>query len=252
LIMEMAKREITDRYLGQVFGALWAIAHPLMLIVVYVVVFAFVFKIRIGGTASMPLDYTTYLLAGLIPWLGFVEAMSKGVVAISSNATVVKQMIFPIEVLPAKSVVASLITEVIFVALLLVYVIATQHTLSWLVVLFPLLLLFQFMAMMGTVFALAAVGVYFRDLKDFVQVFTVVGMYLMPVFYLPEFVPVPIRPLLYLDPFSYMVWAFQDVLYFGRFEHWWAWPIFAILSVATLALGYRLFDRLKLMFGNVL
>src|SRR5262245_46960482 len=76
LIVEMAKREITDRYLGQVFGAFWAIAHPLLLMLVYVFVFAFVFRVRIGGTRNLPLDYTAYLLSGLIPWISFQDSMS--------------------------------------------------------------------------------------------------------------------------------------------------------------------------------
>ena len=65
---------------------------------------------------------------------------------------------------------------------------------------------------------------YFRDVKDFVQVFCIAGMYLMPVVYLPKMVPGVFRPLLNLNPFSYMVWCYQDACYFGRFEHPWAWP----------------------------
>src|SRR5262245_57714802 len=69
LTWDMAKREVADRYTGLVFGAFWTIGHPLVLMLVYVAVFGFVFRVRIGGTADMPLDYTAYLLAGLIPWL---------------------------------------------------------------------------------------------------------------------------------------------------------------------------------------
>jgi lipopolysaccharide transport system permease protein len=65
-------------------------------------------------------------------------------------------------------------------------------------------------------------------------------------------VPSILRPLLYINPFSYMVWCYQDALYFGRFEHWWAWPIFAGLSLAIFYVGYRVFRKLKVMFGDVL
>src|SRR6267142_1991542 len=63
LTWEMAKREVTDRYAGQVFGLAWAIGHPLLLMGVYVFIFAFVFKVRVGGTADMPFDYAVYLLS---------------------------------------------------------------------------------------------------------------------------------------------------------------------------------------------
>lgn len=252
LTIEMAKREIKDRYLGQVFGIFWAIGHPLVLMAVYIFIFVFVFKIKIGGTRELPFDYTTYLLSGLIPWLGFQESMSKASTVIIGNANLVKQVIFPIEVLPVKGVIAALITQVIFLVLLAGYVLITQYFLPWTYLLLPLLILLQTLAMIGVSYILAAVGAYFRDVKDLVQVFSVVGLYLMPTFYLPEFVPELFRPVLYLNPFSYLTWCYQDALYFGRFEHWWAWPIFAVMSLGVFYIGYRIFRKLKIMFGHVL
>ena len=79
LTMEMARREIADRYLGQVFGHLLGFGHPFMLMVVYVFVFAYRVQSTIGGTEALPLDYTTYLLPGLIPWLSFQERWPKTV-----------------------------------------------------------------------------------------------------------------------------------------------------------------------------
>jgi lipopolysaccharide transport system permease protein len=252
LTVELAKRQISDRYLGQVFGLFWAIGHPLILIATYVFVFAYVFRIRIGGTDHLPLDYTAYLLSGLIPWLSFQESMSNASVVVTNNAALVKQLVFPVEVLPAKAVVASLISQSILIGLLILYVVVTQQSLTWMLLLVPVVLLLQSAAMGGVAYGLAAIGVYFRDAKDFVQVLTVIGMYLMPIFYLPEAVPSVVRPLLYLNPVSYMVWVYQDVLYYGQFEHWWAWPVLAGLSVVSVAVGCHLFERLKTMFGNVL
>ena len=52
---------------------------------VYVFIFAFVFKMKVGGTLDMPLDYTTYILAGLVPWMAFQESMSKSSSAITAK-----------------------------------------------------------------------------------------------------------------------------------------------------------------------
>ena len=71
LIYELTRREISDRYAGQVFGLFWTIGHPLMVTLIYIFIFGFVFRARMGGTLDMPLDYTSYLLAGIIPWLMF-------------------------------------------------------------------------------------------------------------------------------------------------------------------------------------
>jgi lipopolysaccharide transport system permease protein len=252
LTMELAKREITDRYSGQFLGILWAIGHPLIMIAVYVFVFGGVFKIRIGGTAEMPLDYITYLLSGVIPWLAFQESMAKSSTIIVSNANLVKQVVFPIEVLPAKGAISSLITQGLFLMLLTIYVATTQAFVPWTYLLIPLLLVVQLMAMIGIGYLLAAIGVYFRDVKDFVQVFGTVGVYLMPVFYLPQFVPAVFRQWLYVNPFSHLIWCYQDSLYFGRFEHPWAWLVWFAFSVSVWIGGYRVFRRLKVMFSNAL
>jgi lipopolysaccharide transport system permease protein len=252
LTWEMAKREVTERYTGQLFGVLWAIGHPLVLMLVYLFIFGVVFKVSIGGTREMPLDYAAYLFAGMIPWLGFQESMAKSTTVIVNNSNMVKQVVFPLEVLPAKGVIATLMTEVVFVVLLLAYLLVTYHELSLMVVLLPVLLIFQAIAMMGVSYLLSSVGVYLRDTKDLVQVFLMVGVYLMPTFYLPSFVPAQLRVFLYLNPFSYMIWCYQDVLYFGRFEHPWAWPVFFGLSLMIFTIGFLTFRRLRTMFGNVL
>lgn len=252
LTFEMAKREITDRYAGQWLGLFWTIGHPLTLMVVYAYVFGFVFKVKIGGTADMPLDYTTYILAGLIPWLAFIEAMSKSSFAIVGNSGLVKQFVFPIEILPVKGVIATLFTEVIFLAIFLVYIIISQGVFPLIFLILPVLVFLQSLAMIGVSYILSAIGVYFRDIKDFVQVFSVVGVYLLPAFYLPEFVPSVFQAILYLNPFSYLIWCFQDVLYFGRFAHPWAWLVFTVMSLGVFTLGFRFFRRLQVMFGNVL
>ena len=252
LTWEMTRRDIADRYAGQMLGAFWAVAHPLALMAIYVFVFAWVFRVKMGGTADLPLDYATYILSGLIPWMAFQESMNKGATVILGNANLVKQVVFPIEVLPVKTVIASFSTQIVATAFLVVYVLSRHGSLPWTYALLPTLFVFQALAMVGVVYVFAAVSVYFRDLKDVVQVFCVAGMYVMPIFYLPDMVPAIFRPVLYLNPFSYLAWCYQDACYFGRMEHPWAWPVFLAGSLGTFGLGYRVFRRLKTCFGSVL
>ncbi len=252
LSLEMARREISERYSGQVLGVFWAIGHPLALMAIYIFIFGFVFKARLGGTMEMPLNYTTYLLAGLIPWLAFQESMAKAGTVIVSNANLVKQVVFPIEVLPIKGVLATLLTQTIFLTLLAAYTLFTHHGLLWTYLLLPVVFLLQAMAMAGVSFILAAGGAYVRDVKDFVQIFGSVALFIQPILYMPQAIPAAVRPILYLNPLSYMVWCWQDVLYFGRFAHPWAWPVFAAGSLFVFVLGFRVFRRLKSYFGNVL
>jgi lipopolysaccharide transport system permease protein len=252
LLFAMARREIADRYAGQSLGVLWAVIHPVFIMGVYVFIFAYVIKMKIGGTRELPLDYTAYLLSGLIPWMCLQESMSKASVVIVNNANLVKQVVFPIEVLPVKVVVASLFSMLLSLLLLIVYVLIVSHQVPLTYLLLPVLLLMQMAIMIGVNYMLSAIGAYFRDLKDVVQIFNTAGLYLVPIFYLPDQVPRIFRPLLYCNPFSHVIWCYQDVLYFGRFEHWWSWVIVFALAIITFLGGYRTFRKLKTMFGNVL
>lgn len=252
LVIEMARREISERYSGQVLGTYWAIGHPLFLIGLYVFIFAFVFKQKIGGTVEMPLDYTTYLLSGLVPWMTIQEVMNKSCTSVTSNSALVKQTIFPLEALPAKGILAALPTQCVSLTLLLVYVLGTHGSLPWTYLLLPVVMLIQIGIMLGIAFFLSSVGVFLRDTKDVVQLLGVAGMYLLPIFYLPTWVPEVFKPFLYLNPFSYLVWCYQDVLYFGQIVHPWAWGVAFLFSFFGLITGYKFFRKMKLMFGNVL
>ncbi len=251
LTWELSRREVADRYAGQVLGVFWAIGHPLVLMGVYLFIFAFVFKVRVQRLDDLPLNYAVYLLSGLVPWLSVQESMTKGATALVANANLVKQVVFPVEILPVKGVLAALLPLSVALVLLLGYCAWLGAVpITWL--LMPVLVAFLVLGLAGMSFVLAAIGAYFRDLKDVVQAFTVVGVYLMPAFYLPGMVPELFRPLLYLNPFSYMVWCFQDVIYFGHIEHPVAWPVFGVLCLGSFLFGYRVFQRLKPHFGNVL
>ena len=137
LTVAMARREIADRYIGQNFGIFWTLGHPLFLMGVYVFIFGFVFKIKMGGTVEMPLDYITYLLSGLVAWMGFQESMAKSCVAITGNASLVKQVVFPLEILPVKGVVSSLFQQSIMIVLLMSYVLISYGTLPRTYLLLP-------------------------------------------------------------------------------------------------------------------
>ncbi len=252
LTLALARREITDRYVGQMLGLAWAVCHPLLLMAVYILIFGYVFKVRVGGTVDLPLDYTVYMLTGLIPWLMVNECLNKGCATVVGNSNLVKQVVFPLEVLPVKGVLATLFPQSVSMGILILYVFLTSGGLPWTYALLPALVVLQVLFVLGLVFGLAALSPFFRDLKDFVQVFSVVGVYLVPVVYLPNMVPHVFRPFLYVNPFSYLIWCYQDLCYYGRIEHPWAWGVLAFLSIGCYVAGYRIFAKLKPYFGNVL
>jgi lipopolysaccharide transport system permease protein len=237
---------------GQVFGTLWAFGHPLILMGIYVMVFGSVFRTRLGGVSGEPFGFAVYALSGLIPWLCFQESLMKAPTVIVYNAPLVKQIVFPLEVLPAKGVFASYLTQLFSTAVLIGYVLLRYHWIHWTYVLLPVLFLLQAIAMMGISYILSAIGVYMRDTKDFVQVFCTANFFLMPMIYAPEKLPPRFASLLTLNPFSHLIWCYQDVCYFGRMEHPVSWIVFPALSLALFLAGCSVFRKLRPMFGNAL
>lgn len=252
LIFELARREFSDRYAGQVLGKLWAILHPLLLMLVYMFVFVIVFKVKVQGLVSVSDDYATYLLSGLCAWLVIQEVLSKSTTTITSNANLVKQVVFPIEVLPIKTVVASLLTMSVFITILLFYTIVIKETYSYMLLFLPLLVYMQVVFMIGLAFILSSIGVYVRDIKDVVQMFAFVGVFLIPVMYLPTQIPSLFEPFIYANPFSYLVFCYQDLFFYGSFTHWYAWIIMFVSAHLLLIFGCVLFQKLKIMYGDML
>jgi homopolymeric O-antigen transport system permease protein len=252
LTVEVVRREIRGQHAGLLLGRAWGILQPLFLMALYAFVFGVVFRVRIGGSFELPRNYTIYSLSGMVPWLAFVQSMARGATAITDNASVVKQTVFQIEVLPvARAITACvpLLVGLLFVAILSL---VQYHDVPLTYALVPLLVVLQLIAMTGASFALGAIGAFVRDVREIVQLFSVIGIFVLPIVYLPESVPDVFRPLLYANPFSYVVWAYQDALYYGRFEHPWAWPVFTLGALFTFVLGYRIFRRAKPFFGNAL
>jgi lipopolysaccharide transport system permease protein len=149
-------------------------------------------------------------------------------------------------------VLASFVTQLVMTTLLTAYSLASHGSLPWTMLLLPVLFALQLLGLIGFACVLASVGAYFRDLRELMQIFSMVGIYLMPIVYLPSMVPEMFRPVLYVNPFSYLAWCYQDAVYFGRLEHPLAWVVFPALCLMTFAVGYRVFRALKPMLGNVL
>ena len=253
LTLEMTKREFSERYAGQVFGVLWGFAHPIVIILVYIFIFSFVFQSRVDpGDVSSTANYAVFMLAGLIPWMALAETLNKGTQVITSNSNLVKQVIFPLEILPAKTVIASFINQVILLFGVLVYASIQTGGPTWSFCLLPTLLTLQFMQMLGLSMILSTIGVYIRDLKDLVQVFCLINIYLMPVIYMPGWLPSSVRWMIYLNPFSYQTLCFQDAIYYGKITNSWTWLVYCLLSFLLLGVGYRLFLKLRIFIGNVL
>lgn len=250
LTLELARRETRDLHAGQSGGLVWALAHPVLMFLVYAFLFTAVLKVRIGDNG--PADYTLYLFSGLMPWLFTQDVMTRSAPVMIANQGIVKKVMFPVELLVAKTVLASIQIYSVLFALVVVAVVAVRGEIPWTLALLPLLIGAHLALCCGLALLLGAITPYFRDTTEFLRIFLSINLFLLPVMYLPEMVPSAMRFVVVLNPFSALIWCYQDVLYFGRIAHPGAWIALAVIAALTLVAGSLVFSRLKSHISSVI
>lgn len=252
LVRELTVRDLRGGHAAHSFGALWVFAQPLVVVFTFMVIFGVVMGSRMATTAQFPGDYTSYILIGLVPWLLMQNILSRAPSVFLANANLVKQVVFPVETLPVATVLAGLATFLPALIVMVVYKLAWGGGLTALALTLPFILAAQCLLGLGITLMLSVVTPFLRDIREFVLIYITVAVYFTPAIYLPDWAPALLRPLLYLNPFSYVVWTYQDALFFGEIRHGIAWVVFAILTVLSLASGFAVFRRIRPVLGNVL
>ena len=98
LVSELVRRELKDRHAGQLLGVIWAFGHPLILMLVYTLLFAYVFPARTASEGKVR-DFSACVFAGIVPWLAFQDLLSRAPSILVGHANLVKQIVFPTEAL---------------------------------------------------------------------------------------------------------------------------------------------------------
>jgi lipopolysaccharide transport system permease protein len=252
LIYELGRRDVADRYVGRFLGILWAVVNPALQLSIYVSLFTFVFGTRIDGNATSGLNSVVYIFAGLISWFFTIEVLGKSVDLLRANAPLLKQIVFPVEVLPLKTCVAGVLVQLAYILVLLILLgSAMPRNVPAMLELLPVALLIQFVLLSGIAFFLSLAGLAIPDLKEVVQFFTTTGLFLTPILYSPlqlDHLPRPLIMLIASNPFSHVVWCYQDAIYFGEIRHGASWLIASILAIVVLTLGFRAFVKVKPYF----
>lgn len=252
LLFEMTRRDVVDRYAGQVLGSAWAIIAPLLTMATYMLAFGVIFRSRIGPSDNGT-GYVAFALAGLVPWMGLQDGLSRATAAIVGNGNLVKQIVFPIEVLPLKVALGTLPALAIgLVATICMSTIAGRLNPVGLLVFLPIALVSYILFLAGLSYVLAAIGVFVRDVKDLIAFLLTIGLFLNPILYTPAGTPHWLQPLFLASPISYMIWCFRDALIGRDPGHVWSWLVFPTISIFAFVLGWRVFRMLKPTFGNAL
>jgi lipopolysaccharide transport system permease protein len=253
LILRLARRKLEARYRGSLLGSLWAWIQPLLLLAVYTFIFAVVFEARWGiaeGGDATPFALAAF--AGMVYYGVFAECVNEAPGLLLANQAFIRQVRFPVEVLPWVTLVASLFGFAINLVLLVVFELVILERVPWTLVLVPLLAGPLLLITLGVTWLLSSIGVFIRDLAQIASVATTALLFLSPVFYPASRIPESFRPIYSINPFASLIEAFRGALFEGQV------PDPAALAWLSLAgwlvswLGFLAFMKAKDGFADVL
>jgi lipopolysaccharide transport system permease protein len=251
LISAATKREVMGRYRGSFLGILWSFFNPLLMLAVYTFVFSVVFKARWGGSESKT-EFALVLFAGMIVFNLFSECINRAPNLILGNPNYVKKVVFPLEILPWIGLGAALFHFVISLGVWLFAYLIFYGVPHLSVLYLPLVLVPFILFIMGVSWALASLGVYLRDVGQFIGILTTVLMFLSPIFYPVSALPEAYRGLIYMNPLTPVIEQARAVLFFGMS------PDFAMLGIYLVAtsliawLGFFWFQKTRKGFADVI
>lgn len=254
LAMRMALQEVEARYFRQAIGGLWAFISPLLLMGMYVVVFTVIFPTRLGGGAMLPA--VTYILCGLVPWFTTAEILNRAPNGLIVNAALAYNPSVPLAAVPLKDVLVPAISFLTSMAVVLgLALFANPDHLASTPLLLLAAMILHLALLIGLAYLLSTITPFFRDLKDIVAVLAAAGMFLGPIFYLPDrlvSMPAALRVVIEFNPFSHFIWCYQDALFFGEVVHPRSWVIALITAAVSAGLGGFLYVRLRDKLPEVL
>jgi lipopolysaccharide transport system permease protein len=245
LIAMLVVRELKVRYKRSLFGLLWTMLNPLLLMIVYTVVFATIMK-------TPQKNFSIFLLSGLLPWLFFSIAVLQGLTSILTNQELIRKVRLPQAVFPLSVVGSNLVNFALsFLPLLLLMAVMHQpYTAALLFIPVAMLILTLFTS--GVTLLFSTFTVSFRDVRHLAEVALQMLMYLSPVFYDVRMLGQhdawwfrPFRMFLRVNPLSYLLQLIRDPVYYGRMPSPQAVAIASLSAVAALVLGFAIFKRLS-------
>jgi len=256
LIRLLTWREVVSRYRGAALGLVWSLLLPLAMLTVYTFVFSVVLEAKWPVRVSTSkFEFALTLFAGMFLYALFAESVGAACGVIVANASYVKRVVFPLEILPIVKLGAALIHALISFLILMVAVQLFLGHLSVTLGYFPIVLLPLLMLTLGLSWFLASVGVYLRDTSQVVGVLLSILFFMTPIFYplaqVPPDLPL-IRLIMQLNPLTGIVENARRTLLWSQPPEWTSLGITLVLSAAAMQLGYVWFMKTKRGFADVL
>lgn len=208
LLKTNVKKEIRGKYKGSFLGVIWSFLNPLLMVLVYAIVFPYVMRIKTE-------NYLIYLIIGIIPWTFFTTVLNQGIGSIKGNAGILKKVYFPREILPVSVALSALINFYISCIIIVIFCLFTVG-LSWHIILVPFIGIIQFFLSLGLMTGLCAINVYIKDAEYIVGFVINMLFYGTPILYPAELFPINYRWLMYINPITHLINTYRDLFMYKR------------------------------------
>ncbi|MDF9840209.1 MULTISPECIES: ABC transporter permease [unclassified Paenibacillus] len=245
MLKNLVVRDLRTRYKESVLGFLWTLINPLLMLLIYSIVFKTIMRMDIE-------NYSIFLFAGLLPWQYHQTVVSSNTSIIINNNGLIKKVYFPAEILPLSSTIAGAINFLLSLLVLLVSMIVVGVPFSLNIIFLPLLLFLQMIFIFGLSLILSSLNVFFRDLEHIVGILMMAWFYMTPVFYPLSMVPEKFQAIFALNPMTPLEQAYRQIFYYGKPPEMHTLGSFFVYSVIFLIVGLLLFNNLKKKFAEEL
>ena len=249
----LSEREVIGRYRGSVLGWGWSLLTPLMMLGVYTFVFSTVFKARWGDLDQTgSLGFAINLFAGLITYNIFAECATQAPALILGNRNYVTKVIFPLEILSAVSISTALFHACTSTLVLLIFELIAWQKVPVTVLAIPLVWLPFLLGCLAMSWLVSALGVFLRDLSQVVGVAVSMLMFMSAVFYPLSALPAGLQTLLSMNPLVIVIEQSRRVLVQGAAPSLLYVVLGTVLMLALCEISYRLFNKARRGFADVL
>lgn len=238
MLRNLVSKELQARYKNSVLGFFWTFLNPLLMLAVYSFVFSAIMRSNIK-------DFSIYLFIGLLAWNYIAGSVLQGTGCLVANASLLKKVYFPREVIPLAIVFANMINYILSMIILLVALVISGIGIHHDILFYPVILLVQTVFLIPLVLILSVVNVYFRDLEHTVNVLINLWFFTTPIVYPLSMVPENMRVFLYLNPATHIVEAYLAIMYYRVAPNLSALFWLFVGSIIFFWIGYVIFDRLQ-------
>ena len=255
LLYALVKRDVVMRYKGSLFGLIWSIIEPVVLLVIYTVVFGGLFGLRLKDDPSLS-AYALDVFCGIVVWMAISEGLNRCTGVILENTSLVKKVIFPGEVLPLKVVLSAIFHQCIGLGTLLLGMLILGKSISWYWLLIPLLLIPQILLTAGIGWFVASITVFIRDVRQVISLGTLCWMFLTPIFYPENLFRTAFNGRfafwITLNPVASLIHNYRQILLRGKMPDWNGFIYTLVLGIILFLSGLWWFNRIKRSFVDVI